>query len=71
MGMMGFAAIMVAAWKLPPYFGHAPFFGMSPMTFMWLVQMLQNQNRRGGGRRMPMGGMGGLGGFGRRRGMFF
>ncbi|EGB12133.1 hypothetical protein AURANDRAFT_61474 [Aureococcus anophagefferens] len=73
MGMMGFAAIMVAAWKLPPYFGHAPFFGMSPMTFMWLVQMLQNQNRRGG-RRMPMGGMGGLGGlggFGRRRGMFF
>ena len=54
---------------MPAGFGHAPFFGMSPMTFMWLVQMLQNQNRRGG-RRMPMGGMGGLGGFGRRRGMF-
>ena len=72
MGMMGFAALMFAAWKLPPYFGHAPFFGMSPMTFMWLVQMLQGQRR--GGRRMPMGGMGGLGGlggFGRRRGMFF
>ena len=60
---MGFAALMLAAWKLPPYFGHQPFLGMGPMQFMWLVQMLTGQ-RRGFGR--------GLGrGFGRRRWGFF
>ena len=70
LGMMGLGAIMVAAWKLPPYFGHAPFFGMGPMQFMWLVQMFQGGGRRRG-RGMGFGGpFGGLGGFGRRRAFF-
>ena len=56
---------MLAAWKLPPYFGHQPFLGMGPMQFMWLVQMLTGQRRRG------YGGFGRFGrGFGRRRGFF-
>lgn len=43
LGMGGMAAIMLAAWKLPPYFGHAPFFGMSPWTLLWLIRMFANQ----------------------------
>ena len=66
LGTVGFAALMLAAWKVPPYFGHQPFLGMGPMQFMWLVQMLTGQRRRG------YGGFGrGFGlGFGRRRGFF-
>ena len=65
LGTMGLAALMLAAWKLPPYFGHQPFLGMGPMQFMWLVQMLTGQRRRG------YGGFGRFGrGFGRRRGFF-
>ena len=37
LGTAGIAALMLAAWKLPPYFGHQPFLGMGPMQFMWLV----------------------------------
>lgn len=66
LGTAGLGELMLAAWKLPPYFGHQPFMGMGPMQFMWLVQMFTGQ-RRGG-----YGGLGrGLGrGFGRRRGFF-
>ena len=65
LGTMGLAGLMLAAWKLPPYFGHQPFLGMGPMQFMWLVQMLTGQRRRG------YGGFGRFGrGFGRRRGFF-
>ena len=66
LGTAGLGALMLAAWKLPPYFGHQPFMGMGPMQFMWLVQMFTGQ-RRGG-----YGGFGrGLGrGFGRRRRFF-
>ena len=65
LGTMGLAALMLAAWKVPPYFGHQPFMGMGPMQFMWLVQMLTGQRRRG------YGGFGRFGrGFGRRRGFF-
>ena len=33
--------VMLAAWRVPPMFGYAPFFGMSMMHFIWLLQMLQ------------------------------
>jgi len=59
LGMMGLGAIMLAAWKLPPLYGHPPFFGMSPMTLLWLLQSFTG----GGGGCMPRGGFGrGLGG---------
>ena len=63
LGTAGIAALMLAAWKLPPYFGHQPFLGMGPMQFMWLVQMLTGQRRRRFGRGFGRG-------FGRRRGFF-
>ena len=31
LGTMGLAGLMLAAWKIPPYFGHQPFLGMGPM----------------------------------------
>jgi hypothetical protein len=61
-------AIMLGAWMIPPRFPHIfgdyakPFFGMSLMTFMWLLNMFGG---RGGG--MYVGGRGGGGLFGRRR----
>lgn len=33
--------VMLAAWRLPPMFGFQPFFGMSIVHFIWLLQMLQ------------------------------
>ena len=65
LGTMGIAALMLAAWKVPPYFGHQPFLGMGPMQFMWLVQMLTGGRRRGYGLGRGFGR-----GFGRRRGFF-
>eukprot|EP01034_Spumella_vulgaris_P028159 gene28159-34975_t len=65
------AAIMGAAYKLPPMFPDQlgeyarPFFGMSWTTFMWLLNMVTSN--RGGGGRFGGGGYGG-GGFGGRRG---
>ena len=59
--------ILGAAWKLPPMFPHQlgayaqPFFGLSFMTFMYLVNMLTQGQRFGGG------GLGGMMGGGRRR----
>jgi len=67
-GLAGLAALMVGAWKLPPLYGHPPFFGMSPMTLFWLLQSFA-----GGRGCSPFGcgspfGGGGL--FGGRRGGF-
>ena len=66
--------IMGAAWKLPPLFPQQlgsyaqPWFGLSFTTFMYLLNMLTQGQRFGGGR----GGLGGLfgGGRGGRRGHY-
>mmetsp|Transcript_12203 Transcript_12203/g.34324 ORF Transcript_12203/g.34324 Transcript_12203/m.34324 type:complete len:282 (-) Transcript_12203:278-1123(-) len=44
--------LLLAGWKLPPRFGYAPFFGMSLWTFIWILQMIQN-NGRGSRRSYP------------------
>ena len=68
------AAVMYGAWKLPPHFEAQlgpqyarPFFGMSWTTFMWLLNMFNNNFLKGRGGGFG-GGYGGYGG--RRRGFF-
>mmetsp|Transcript_19483 Transcript_19483/g.46494 ORF Transcript_19483/g.46494 Transcript_19483/m.46494 type:complete len:117 (-) Transcript_19483:242-592(-) len=36
--------VLIGGWKLPPMFGYPPFFGMSLVHFVWLLQMLQNSS---------------------------
>jgi hypothetical protein len=56
MSWFTWGAILLAAYLLPPMFPEMlgqyarPFFGMSMMTFMWLLNMFTG-GRGGGGRR--------------------
>mmetsp|Transcript_17975 Transcript_17975/g.23419 ORF Transcript_17975/g.23419 Transcript_17975/m.23419 type:complete len:270 (+) Transcript_17975:36-845(+) len=75
-GMTGLLLLMLAAWKLPPFIGHPPFFGMSPFTLLWLIQTFIGGGARSSCRPRPGFGTGLFGGAGRRgdrygRGRYF